>query len=176
MKVSETITPIVNDHGSSSESTPPPAPPRPLYRRPQWLVLMAIAAVVVIVVGGRYLLHAWAHESTDDAFVDAHVVAIAPKVASYVGAVQVDDNQHVNKGDLLVELDARDFDARLAQARADLAATFAQHSGASVNVRVVDTTSSASVRQAEAGVQMAQRQVDGARSQLERSRAQVVAA
>jgi len=101
----ETITPIVNDHASSSESTPPPAPPRPLYRRPQWLALMAIAAVVVVVVGGRYLLHAWAHESTDDAFVDAHVVAIAPKVASYVGAVHVDDNQHVNKGDLLVELD-----------------------------------------------------------------------
>jgi membrane fusion protein (multidrug efflux system) len=82
----------------------------------------------------------------------------------------------VKQGDLLVELDPRDFEARLAQAAANLAAAVAQHQGATINVRVVDTTSGAGVQQAEAAVQTAQRQVDGARSRLEQARAQVAAA
>jgi len=82
----------------------------------------------------------------------------------------------VNAGDLLVELDPRDFEARLAQARANVAAAVAQHQGATINVRVVGTTSGAGVQQAEAAVLTAQRQVDGARSRLEEARAQVAAA
>jgi membrane fusion protein, multidrug efflux system len=168
--------PRANGGGGSETAIAPPSPARPWYRRRVPLAVVTAAAVLALIVGGRYLLWARAHESTNDAFIAAHVVAIGPKVASYVARVHVDDNVHVKTGDLLVELDPRDFEARLAQARANLAAAVAQHRGASINVRVVDTTSGATVVQAEAAVQRAQRQVDAARSRWEQARAQVVAA
>ena len=158
------------------EPIQPSRPARPLYRQPLRLAIILAAALVVLVVGARYLRYAMTHESTDDAFLEAHVVAISPKVANYVSRVHIDDNSHVKGGELLVELDPRDFEARLAQAEANLAAAVAQHQGAAINVRVTSTTSGAGVQQAEAGVRTAQRQVDGARSRLEQARAQVVAA
>ncbi|HEX9409609.1 MAG TPA: HlyD family secretion protein [Methylomirabilota bacterium] len=161
---------------SAPESVQSSRPPRPWYRRRGRLLLIAVVVLVLILVGAHYLRHALTHESTDDAFIEAHVVSVSPKVSNYVSSVRVDDNWHVKQGDLLVELDARDYEARLAQAQANLAASVAQHRGAAINIRVVGTTSSAAVQQAEAGVQTAQRQVDGARSRLEQARAQVMAA
>ncbi len=158
------------------EPIQPSRPARPWYRQPLRLAIILAAALVVLVVGARYLRYAMTHESTDDAFLEAHVVAISPKVANYVSRVHIDDNSHVKGGELLVELDPRDFEARLAQAEANLAAAVAQHQGAAINVRVTSTTSGAGVQQAEAGVRTAQRQVDGARSRLEQTRAQVVSA
>ena len=79
--------------------------------------------------------------------------------------------QHVSKGDLLVELDPRDFEVRLTQARANLAAAVAQHRGASINSRLVETTSGAGVAQAEASLQAAKRQAASARSQEAAARA-----
>jgi membrane fusion protein (multidrug efflux system) len=160
----------------SPESIHPSRPARPWYRQPLRLAIILAAALILLIVGVRYLRHALAHESTDDAFIEAHVAGISPKVSSYVDRVHIDDNWHVKQGDLLIELDPRDFEARLAQAAANLAAAVAQHQGATINVRVVDTTSGAGVQQAEAAVQTAQRQVDGARSRLEQARAQVAAA
>jgi len=139
-------------------------------------MLGALVLVVVLIVGVHYFRYAMTHESTDDAFVQAHMVAISPKVASYVSRVYVDDNQHVSKGDLLVELDPRDFEVRLTQARANLAAVVAQHRGAGINTRVVETTSQAGVAQAEASLQAAERQVASARNQGAGASARVVAA
>ncbi len=101
---------------------PTPAPSRPWYRRRLPLALVAAALLVAAIIGVRYYLHARAYESTDDAFIQADVVPVAPKVASFVLRVHVDDNQHVRRGDLLVELDPRDFDVDLQQARANLEA------------------------------------------------------
>jgi membrane fusion protein (multidrug efflux system) len=166
-----------NGHESAPDRPAPPVPGRrPWYRRPLGIGLIAVALLLVLIVGVPYIHNAWTHESTDDAFIEAHVVAISPKVASYVARVHIDDNVHVKRGDLLAELDPRDFEARLAQARANLAAAIARHHGAAINVRVVGTTSGAGVQQAEAGVRTAERQVDGARSRLEQARAQVAAA
>jgi membrane fusion protein (multidrug efflux system) len=146
------------------------------YRRPLGLTVIVVLALVASIAVVRYVRFALTHESTDDAFIEAHVVGISPKVASFVSQVHVDDNWHVKEGKLLVELDPRDFDARLAQALANLAAAVAQHLGATINVQVVGTTSGAGVDQAHAGVQTAGRQVEGARSQLEQARARVQAA
>jgi len=169
--------PVSPNGPSPFASRPQPAPPaRPRTRRTVLLGLIAAGLVAALIVSVPYVRSAMTHESTDDAFIDGHVVAISPKVASYVAQVPIDDNWHVNRGDLLVELDPRDFEARLAQARANVAAAVAQHQGATINVRVVGTTSGAGVQQAEAAVLTAQRQVDGARSRLEEARAQVAAA
>jgi len=85
-------------------------------------LFILIVTLAGLTFGIRYYLHARAYESTDDAFIQAHVVPVSPKVPSYVSKVHVDDNQHVQRDELLVELDPRDYDARLAQASANLTA------------------------------------------------------
>jgi membrane fusion protein (multidrug efflux system) len=165
--------PSTDGHTSPEE---PVLPRRPWYRRPLRLGLVVALIIGALIVGVNYVHHAFTHESTDDAFIEAHVVAISPKVASLVSRVLVDDNQHVRQGGLLVELDPRDFEARLDQARANLAGAEARHQAAAINVQVVGTTSGAGVDQAKAGVQAAERQVEAARSQLEQAHARVVAA
>ena len=67
------------------------------------------------------LVHSFTHESTDDAFIDVHFVSVAPKIAGRVAMVNVDDNQLVKKGDVLVEIDPRDFQVALERAKANLA-------------------------------------------------------
>jgi membrane fusion protein (multidrug efflux system) len=151
-------------------------PPKHSRRRRTKLICIAVVILFAVVASVRYYLYAIAYESTDDAFIEAHVVAVSPKIASYVGRVHLDDNAHVKRGDLLIELDPRDFEARLAQARANLAAAVARHRRAEINVKVVDTTSGAGLDQARAGVQSAARQVEAARSRLDEAHAQVAAA
>src|SRR5206468_1242757 len=169
-----TVTP--NGNVSSQSVARPVVPGRRGYRGLVLLALGAVVALALLVYGVRYVLYARAHESTDDAFIDGHIVGVSPKVASYVARVFVDDNTHVKAGDLLVELDSRDFEARLAQAAANLTAAVQQHQAALMNTRVVERTAGAGVQQAEAAVTTAERQVDGARSRLEQARAQVVSA
>jgi membrane fusion protein, multidrug efflux system len=140
------------------------------------LTVMLVVGLTALIVGVRYVRHAMRHESTDDAVVQAHVVGISPRVASNVSRVHIDDNWHVAQGDLLVELDPRDFEARLAQARANLAGAVSQHRAATINVRVAETTYGAAVALGEAGVQTAQRQEEGAHSQVAQAQAKVVAA
>ena len=106
------------------------------------------------------------YQSTDDAFVEAHVVSVSPRIASYVARVLTDDNRHVKRGQLLVELDPRDYQARLNQARANRAAAAAGHTAASINVRVVAKTSGANIRQAEAAILAAEGVAQAARSQI----------
>ena len=173
----ESIPPLTDQgNGGSMDSAPEVPPAGRSYRRTVKLALISVAVLAALAVGIHYYLYARAHESTDDAFIDSHTTAISPKVASYVSRVYIDDNWHVKQGDLLVELDARDFEARLAQAQASLAAATARHQSAEINVRVVSTTAGAGIDQAEAGVQAAQRQVDEGHSRLEQARAQVDAA
>ncbi len=78
----------------------------------------AAAAVVVIVVGVVWWLNARHYETTDDAFIDAHIVHLSPQVSGRVTRVYVNDNQQVTKGQPLLEIDPADVQARLAQAEA----------------------------------------------------------
>jgi membrane fusion protein, multidrug efflux system len=68
----------------------------------------------------RYTVESYTHESTDDAFLDAHIVSLASKVGGQIKLVRVTENQRVKAGDIVVELDARDFQAQLEQKRAAL--------------------------------------------------------
>jgi membrane fusion protein, multidrug efflux system len=89
-------------------------------RSRRWLFLgMAGSALLA---GGAvwYFLNA-GYETTDDATIEAHVIEVSPKVSAHVKAVHFDDNYQVRRGDLLVELDPRDFAVNLASAQANLA-------------------------------------------------------
>jgi membrane fusion protein (multidrug efflux system) len=145
------------------------------------LVLVAAGlAVVGLAVGIPYYLYAISHESTDDAFIDGHIISISPRVSGHVARVYVADNQQVAAGDLLVELDPRDFQARLDAARAALDAAEAARRSRDIDVNLTSITSAAgldeakqSVTAAAAMVQNAQALAAAAKSQQGEAQAQV---
>ena len=128
---------------------PQPAPRRRLLL----IVLGAAVALVALVMGVRALRYSRAHESTDDAQVDGHIVPVLARVGGYVSAVAVEENAVVKAGALLVRIDSTEYFIRLAQADADVAAA------------------SAAVGQAEAAIESASQQRAAAQSQVEAARA-----
>jgi membrane fusion protein (multidrug efflux system) len=135
---------------AAKEEKPAGKPPqRNVLRRHPLLVGVGLIALLVAGVAGYaywdYSLH---FESTDDAFIAARQFAIAPKIAGYVVAVPVTDNQHVNKGDVIARIDERDYLTALAQAQAQVAS-------AEAGVHNVDTqivTQEAQIASAQAQV------------------------
>jgi membrane fusion protein (multidrug efflux system) len=138
---------------------------RKLPRR-RFLVALAAAGLAVagLAAGILYYLHAISHESTDDAFIDGHIIAVSPRVAGHVARVFVTDNQQVAAGDLLVELDPSDFQARLDAARAALDAAEAVRRSRDIDVHLTSITSSASLDEAEQAVSAAEAMVQNARA------------
>jgi membrane fusion protein (multidrug efflux system) len=145
---------------------------RALYRRPAFLIIAALVLLVCAIVGLRYWLYARSHESTDDAFIDGRIVQISPKVSGYVAKVYVKDNQQVKEGELIAELDARDFEVRLNQAQAALETGLAQQRQAQAGVELTRASTRANIQQASAVVQQARTGVASARAAAaaERSR------
>ncbi|CDM65473.1 HlyD family secretion protein [Pyrinomonas methylaliphatogenes] len=136
---------------------------RPLYKRPGFLLALGIALIVGAVVGIRYWLYARSHESTDDAFIEGHVVQVSPKVSGHIVKLYVTDNQEVKEGDLIAEIDPRDYQARLEQARAALDAALARQREAQASVALVRATTRANIQQASAVVQRARTDVETSR-------------
>jgi Multidrug resistance efflux pump len=166
---------LIDEHGDPLQ---PGEQPRktPLYRRPAFL----IAAVLIILIGAflgvRYWLYARSHESTDDAFIDAHITQVSPKVSGYITKVYVKSNQQVNKGDLLAEIDPRDYQVRLDQARAALAAGEARLKEARTGVELTRANTRANVQQATGTVQQARAGVAASRAQAAAERTRVTQA
>jgi membrane fusion protein (multidrug efflux system) len=138
--------------GESPESLPPPPAMREHKRRLAILigavVLALVAAVIVYYIG-----FIAPYESTDDAFIEGHVTIISPRVSGPVVRLLVQDNQEVKEGDLLLEIDPHDYETKLAQTRADLAAARSQLEQAKAQVAVDEAKAAqqlASVTAAEA--------------------------
>jgi membrane fusion protein, multidrug efflux system len=107
------------------ESKPAPAPAANGAQKlnsPFFIWPAAIALAVLLYFGLTLLNDTLTHESTDDAFIAAHIVSIAPRISGQVSAVYVLDNQMVHSNDLLVEIDPSDYATTLEQKQA------AQHS------------------------------------------------
>jgi membrane fusion protein (multidrug efflux system) len=149
---------------------------RPLYKRPAFLAIAAIVLIVSAIFGIRYWVYARAHESTDDAFIDGHIIQISPKVSGYVAKVYVKENQDVQKGDLIAELDARDYEARVEQARAALQAGEARLREAQTGVELTRANTRANVQQASATVQQARTGVESQRAAAAAERTRIAQA
>jgi membrane fusion protein, multidrug efflux system len=173
---------------SSSETRPAaPAPPprkRGFFeqnpRARMYLIVGAIVLVVAVFFAWRYFS---SYESTDDAQVDGHLMPLSARISGYVSKVNVDDNQVVKAGTVLVEIDPRDYQVALDQAEAAAADARATAESLSVNVPVtsISTTSQVSSSQAdvvdaEAAVAAAQQQFDAAQAQLAQAQANDVKA
>ena len=115
--------------------------------------------VIAAVAGGLYYLHSRNYESTDNAFIEGDVIQVSPRVAGQMVRVYVQDNQHVNAGDLIAEIDARDYAARAAEASSRLADTSARADGAQSNLALTSTVTNAVLIQTGAAVDGAQDQV-----------------
>ena len=84
-----------------------------------WILWPAAGVLAVLLFFGLdYLVTALTHESTDDAFIAAHVVSIAPRIAGQVSAVHVLDNEMVHSNELLVEIDPSNYAITVAQKQA----------------------------------------------------------
>lgn len=98
-----------------------------LFRRPLFWIILIVVVAVLVIGGVLWWLHARQYESTDDAFVDAHVVRLAPEVGGRLVSVADVDNRHVEAGRLLAVIEPNGRDAQLGEARANVTQAEAQY-------------------------------------------------
>ena len=115
-------------------------------------------------------------ESTDDAQVDAGVTPIAARVGGTVMSVSIVDNQQVDEGMVLVQIDKRDFEIALERARAELADAEASAAAARAGVPITTTSAASNVTTAKGGVDQATSEVSAAEQAIEASKARLATA
>lgn len=149
----------------AGEGRPLPPPRKKSSRK------LAIFAVLAVLAGaGVYLwVGSLDRVSTDDAQVDGHIIPISPKIYGKVLDVLVDDNQHVKKGDVLVRIDPRDYQAKVDQALAAVQVAESQSQGANAGVPLVRDTTGSSVTAAEAQLSAARADYNQAQVDYERA-------
>ncbi|MCU1220560.1 MAG: secretion protein HlyD [Candidatus Angelobacter sp.] len=134
------------------------------HPRAKWLIA---AVVILLLIGGFFIWQYYSvRESTDDAQIDGHINPISPRVTGTVVHVLHDDNEVVQAGTLLVELDPKDYQVAVDRARADLANAQANSTAANVGVPLTQTTSSSQLVAASAGVVGAARDIESAKARL----------
>ncbi|HKT51585.1 MAG TPA: HlyD family secretion protein [Candidatus Angelobacter sp.] len=156
----------------------------PPARRRRRRNLIIGGSVLVLIIAGLLLWRYFSsYESTDDAQADVHLYPVSARISGYVVRVNVNDNQWVNQGDVLAEIDPTDYEVALAQAQASL--TNAEATARSLNITVpitsVNTESqlqvaASGVEDANAGLAAAQKQLSAAHAQVESAEANDVKA
>ena len=158
----------------------PPADRSPKRRRN----IVILIVVLVLLVGGVFLWrYLGGYESTDDAQVDVHLYPVSARISGYVVKVNVDDNQWVEKGTVLVEIDPKDYEIAVAQAQANLASAEATAQSLNITVPITSVNTSSQLKStasdienANAGIIAAERQLTAAHAELEEAEANDVRA
>lgn len=161
-------------------------------RKPIILAVLGVGAVLAGVFGLRYWQFASTHQSTDNATVTGNLYPVSTKIPGTVDAVLVNDNQLVQKGQLLVKLDPSDYQSKVQQAQAALETARRQADTAQVNIKLASqnaqaqqnqaqgtvssaiaaiSTAQAKVNEAQAGIPAAQAQVAQAQANLQKAQA-----
>jgi len=143
-----------------------------------------VAAVVVLLVGGIFWWHYLSgFETTDDAQVDVHLYPVSARLSGYVQAVHVQDNQYVQEGATLVEIDPKDYQVAVAKAQANLETAEASARALNIDVPVtsVDTSSqlkftSSDIENAKAAIASSEKQVAAAEARILQAEAENVKA
>jgi membrane fusion protein, multidrug efflux system len=159
-------TTLENSQEPAVEATVPDpmTPPPPRRRLNRGLMAVVLLALLAVIVG--WYIHSQGIEDTDDAQVDGHLIPIASRIDGTIQAVHVDDNQTVKAGDLLVELDPRDYKVAADQAKAQLDQATAQLSAADPNLPITRISNASDLASGEAQVAGAQAAVDSAHNDL----------
>jgi membrane fusion protein (multidrug efflux system) len=141
--------------------------------------LLILAGVLLLLVAAFFLWRYFSsYESTDDAQVDVHLYPVSARISGYVIRVNVDDNQWVEKGTLLVEIDPKDYEVAVAQAQANLANAEATAQSLNITVPITSvstssqlTSTASDIENATAGVAAAEKQLVAAHAQFEQAEA-----
>jgi membrane fusion protein, multidrug efflux system len=180
-KAPESSSPATRNVATESPITPPPVvyPSRRSHKR--WIIA---AALVAVLAGGVYLWHYLSgFESTDDAQVDVHLYPVSARISGYVQAVNVGDNQYVQEGATLVEIDPKDYQDTVAKAQASLETAEASANSLNIDVPIssVDTTSqpkytSSDIEEAKAAIAAGEKRVTAAQARIQEAAAEEVKA
>jgi membrane fusion protein (multidrug efflux system) len=161
-----------------ADSTQPPDrkhPPAARRKRRRNLVILIVG--VVVIVAGLFLWRYFSsYESTDDAQGDVHLYPVSARISGYVIKVNVNDNQWVQKGDVLVEIDPTDYEVALAQAQANLTSAEATARSLNITVPITSVSTSSQLQFAASGVADAAAAFAAAEKQLSAAHSQVEAA
>ena len=140
---------------------------RYVKRHPGRVLLGAVALVLVIAGSALLWTYLSSYESTDDAEVDGHLNLISSRIAGTVVGVYVEDDQFVKPGQVLVDLDPRDYKAALEQAAGAYQQSVAQLQAESPNVPIVVTSNQSTISEGEASVIVAEKSVSSAQQEHE---------
>ena len=152
-----------------------PAEP-PKKKSPKARIVFAGVALAIAGTATTVWVLGRGKESTDDAFVEGHVASVAARIQGQVVKVNVKDNQLVNVGDVLVEIDNRDMKVREATAQADLLSAKANLQQMQTTLALTEKTVEASLRQAKGGVTTAAAMAGSSKAGIDQARADVDAA
>jgi membrane fusion protein, multidrug efflux system len=171
---------MADENASPSAASPMPATeskysPAARRKRRRNLVIL-IGAVVVVVVGLLLWRYFSTYESTDDAQVDVHLYPVSARIYGYIVKVNVNDNQWVEKGDVLVEIDPTDYQVALEQAEANLANAEATARSLNITVPITSVNSTSQLQFTASGIEDARAAIQAAEKQLAAAHQQVEAA
>ncbi|MFN7914762.1 MAG: HlyD family secretion protein [Vicinamibacterales bacterium] len=149
--------------------------PPPFTRSGRFRVLIG-GLVVLLAAAGIWWWTSQGRETTDDAQVDAHMTQVASRVGGTVLRVPVNDNQQVEAGTVLVEIDPRDYQVAVDKAKAELADAEAAAIAAQSNVPITSTTSESGISTAQSALDQARSAIETAAKEVDAAKARVTAA
>jgi membrane fusion protein, multidrug efflux system len=181
-RVSQVETPTQTPQAQTPQPRPPALSERDLKwrefrsRNPRFRMFLIIGIVVLLVAGFFLWRYFNSYESTDDAQIDGHLNPVSARVSGHVQKLLVDDNQYVQAGQALVQIDPSDYQVLVARAQGDYDNAVASARAAGVNVPITTTSTTSQLSSAAADVMTARANLLAARQQIEAANAQLVQA
>jgi len=181
--------PVAAAENPETRTQPLPATERDFRTRPSrtespaFRIGLVIGVIVLLVVGFFVYRYVTSYESTDDAQVDGHVNAVSARISGHIAKLNVSDNQYVEAGTVLVEIDPADYQVAYDRAKADFESSQAAAAAAGVDVPITSVSTSSQVSSTEAdvagaraGITTARQQFEAAKSELDQAEANNVKA
>ena len=146
---------------------------RKRFRR---IIFFSLAGLVLVIVGALLYRYFASYESTDDAQIDGYIYPVSSRVPGYVVRVTADNNQFVQAGTVLAQLDPKDYDVAVANAKATWANAQAASEAARTNVPLTSVNTSSQLSSAQSDVENAQASLAAAERQFEAAQATLLQA
>ncbi len=165
--------PQIPEHGLAGTGTSGPGGGRYVARRKRSRRILLFAVIGVILVIGGILLYRYfaSYESTDDAEIDGYIYPVSARVSGYVVRVTVDNNQFVQAGTVIAQLDPKDYDVAVVNAKATWANVRAASEAARINVPLTSVNTSSQLSSAQSDVENVQSGLAAAERQFEAAQA-----
>jgi len=165
--------PQITERGLTGTGTAGPGTGRYVARRRRSRRILLFTVIGLILIAGGILLYRYfaSYESTDDAEIDGYIYPVSTRVTGYVVRVTVDNNQFVQAGTVLAQLDPKDYDVAVANAKATWANVRAASEAARINVPLTSVNTSSQLSSAQSDVENVQSGLAAAERQFEAAQA-----